>query len=176
MKTILKIIGGIFLTAYVMVAIILTVLLLNYNKYNVTEINGNTFVIVKDEELNPDFQKGDLVIVEKNNMKEVEIGDKIFFYDIYKGTVSVNLGTVVDKEEVTRKETRFIVEGDYAIPPEDFIGKASTSKVYSNWGLVVSILESRFVFLFFIIFPILMLFIYEVNVLIREMKSSKEDE
>lgn len=176
MKEVLKIIGGIFLAAYVVVAIVLTVLLLNYNKYNVTEINGNTFIIVKDEELKPSFQKGDLVIVKRNAMKEVEIGDKIFFYDIYEGNVSVNLGTVVNKEEVTRKETRFIVDGDYAIPPEDFIGKASTSKVYSNWGLVISILESRFVFLFLIIFPILMLFIYEVSVLIREIKSPKEDE
>ena len=170
MKKVLKIIGGIFLAAYVVVAIVLTVLLLNYNKYNVTEINGNTFIIVKDEELKPSFQKGDLVIVKRNAMKEVEIGDKIFFYDIYEGNVSVN------KEEVTRKETRFIVDGDYAIPPEDFIGKASTSKVYSNWGLVISILESRFVFLFLIIFTILMLFIYEVSVLIREIKSPKEDE
>ena len=63
MKKVLKIIGGIFLAAYVVVAIVLTVLLLNYNKYNVTEINGNTFIIVKDEELKPSFQKGDLVIV-----------------------------------------------------------------------------------------------------------------
>ena len=104
MKKVLKIIGGIFLAAYVVVAIVLTVLLLNYNKYNVTEINGNTFIIVKDEELKPSFQKGDLVIVKRNAMKEVEIGDKIFFYDIYEGNVSVNLGTVVNKEEVTRKE------------------------------------------------------------------------
>ena len=102
MKKVLKIIGGIFLAAYVVVAIVLTVLLLNYNKYNVTEINGNTFIIVKDEELKPSFQKGDLVIVKRNAMKEVEIGDKIFFYDIYEGNVSVNLGTVVNKEEVTR--------------------------------------------------------------------------
>lgn len=173
MKKILKVIGGIFLTAYILVAIILTILLLNYNEYNVTEINGNTFVIVNDEELQPNFQKGDLVIVKKNSSKDVEIGDKIFFYDIYKGTVSVNLGTVVDREEVTRKETRFIVDGDYSIPPEDFIGKASTSKVYKNWGLIVSILESRFVFLFLIIFPVLVLFIYEVSVLIKEIRSSK---
>ena len=91
MKKFLKIIGGIFLAAYVVVAIVLTVLLLNYNKYNVTEINGNTFIIVKDEELKPSFQKGDLVIVKRNAMKEVEIGDKIFFYDIYEGNVSFNL-------------------------------------------------------------------------------------
>ena len=42
MKKVLKIIGGIFLAAYVVVAIVLTVLLLNYNKYNVTEINEAT--------------------------------------------------------------------------------------------------------------------------------------
>lgn len=175
MKKVLKFLGGIILTAYVLVAVVLTVLLLNYNKYNITEINGNTFIIVKDEELKPNFQKGDLVIVKKNGTKEVEAGDKIFFYDIYKGKVSVNLGTVVEVEQLNRNETNFIVDGNYSISNEDFIGKASTSKVYNNLGTVVSILESRFIFLFLIIFPVLILFIYEVNVLFRELKNSKDE-
>lgn len=175
MKKVLKFLGGIILTAYVLVAVVLTVLLLNYNKYNITEINGNTFIIVKDEELKPNFQKGDLVIVKKNGSKEVETGDKIFFYDIYKGKVSVNLGTVVEVEQLNRNERNFIVDGNYSISNEDFIGKASTSKVYNNLGTVVSILESRFIFLFLIIFPVLILFIYEVNVLFRELKNSKDE-
>lgn len=175
MKKILKFLGGIILTVYVLVAVALTVLLLNYNKYNITEINGNTFIIVKDEELKPNFQKGDLVIVKKNGTKEVEAGDKIFFYDIYKGKVSVNLGTVVEVEQLNRNETNFIVDGNYSISNEDFIGKSSTSKVYNNLGTVVSILESRFIFLFLIIFPVLILFIYEVNVLFRELKNSKDE-
>ena len=63
MKKVLKVIGIIFASIYAVVAITLTVFLLNYNKYNITEINNKSLIIVRDEELKPDFQKGDLGIL-----------------------------------------------------------------------------------------------------------------
>mgnify|MGYP004661208099 CR=1 FL=1 len=176
MKKVLKIIGIIFGVIYVFIAVTLTILLLKYNKYNLTEINGNTFILVRDDELKPDFKKGDLVIVNRNNNKDINVGDKIFFYDIYKGKVSVNLATIVNKKDVNRKEADYTVDGDYVVFDENVIGKASTSKTYAKLGTVLSILESRVMFLLAIIFPILAFFIYEVYVFIEELKSTKEDE
>ena len=112
MKKVLKIIGIILIVIYAVVAITLTIFLLNYNKYNITEINDKSLIIVRDEELKPDFQKGDLVIVKKNQNKDIKVGDKIFFYDNYKDIVSVNLGTVLEKESITKEETTFIMDGD----------------------------------------------------------------
>ncbi len=176
MKKVLKIIGIILIVIYAVVAITLTIFLLNYNKYNITEINDKSLIIVRDEELKPDFQKGDLVIVKKNQNKDIKVGDKIFFYDNYKDIVSVNLGTVLEKESITKEETTYIMDGDYAVSSEYVIGTAKTSKSYSNLGTILGVLESRFGFLFMIIFPILVLFIYEIYAVIRELKSSKEDE
>ena len=68
------------------------------------------------------------------------------------------------------------MDGDYAVSSEYVIGTAKTSKSYSNLGTILGVLESRFGFLFMIIFPILVLFIYEIYAVIRELKSSKEDE
>ena len=175
MKKVLKVIGIIFIVAYAALAITLTVFLLNYNKYNITEINGNSFVIIRDNELKPDFKKGDLVIVKKNKNNEIIVGDKVFFYDTYKETISVNLATVVDKETIDENETKFVMNGDYPISSEYVIGKAKTSKVYSNLGTILSVLESRFGFLFMIIFPILILFIYEIYIIIKELKSPKKN-
>ena len=64
MKKVLKGIGIVLVGVYLrVIAITLTVFLLNYNKYNITELNNKSLIIVRDEELKPDFQKGDLVIV-----------------------------------------------------------------------------------------------------------------
>ena len=70
MKKVLKGIGIVLVGVYLVVAITLTVFLLNYNKYNITELNNKSLIIVRDEELKPDFQKGDLVIVNKDANKD----------------------------------------------------------------------------------------------------------
>jgi len=176
MKKVLKGIGIVLVGVYLVVAITLTVFLLNYNKYNITELNNKSLIIVRDEELKPDFQKGDLVIVNKDANKDIKVGDKIFFYDNYKQTVSVNLGTVLEKETITKEESTFVVDGDHAVSSEYVIGTARTSKTYSKLGTILGILESRFGFLFMIIFPILILFIYEIYVVIKELKESKYDD
>lgn len=84
MKKVLKIIGGVFILVYAVIAIVLTVCLLNYNDYNITEFKDKSLIIVQDDELRPDFNDGDLVIVYKNKNSDIKVGDKIFFYDNYK--------------------------------------------------------------------------------------------
>lgn len=175
MKKILKIFGIVLITIYCLVAIALTICLLNYNDYNITVLGDKTFVIVRDDDLLPDYQKGDLVIVTRNPNRNVVVGDKIFFYSDDKEEVSVNLGTVVEKVNVTKTETTFTMNGDYPISSEYLIGKTETSKVFHKLGSVLSVLESRFGFLFLIIFPILVLFIYEIFAVIKEIKSPNEE-
>ena len=173
MKKVLKIGGIILLVVYAAMAITLTLFLLKYNDYNITEINGNSFVIVRDDDLKPDFNKGDLVVVKKNDNKDIKIGDKIFFYEIENEKVTVNF---INKEVVNDKETTFVMDGEYPISSEYVIGKASTSKSYAKLGSVLNVLESRYGFLFIIIFPILIIFIYEIYAAIKEFKSPIDDE
>ena len=68
MKNFLKILGIVLLVPYVIIAIILTVFLLNYNKYGVTEMGGKTYIPVTSNELMPNYKKGDLLVV-KNAKK-----------------------------------------------------------------------------------------------------------
>lgn len=175
MKKVLKIFGVIFIVLYALVAVTLTVCLLNYNDYNVTEFNNRSLVIVQDDDLRPDFNKGDLVVVYKNDFKDIKIGDKIFFYDTYKDEIRINLGSVIDKEVINKEETTFVMDGEYSLSGEYVIGKASTSKSYATLGTILSVLESRFGFLFIIIFPILILFIYEIYVFIKELKRPEDE-
>ena len=80
MKKVLKIIGIILISIYSIMAIALTICLLNYNKFKITVLNDKSLIIVKDNELEPTYKKGDLIIVTKNPNKDVKKGDKVFFY------------------------------------------------------------------------------------------------
>ena len=175
MKKILKLFLGIILVIYAGIAIVLTVLLLNYNDYGITEFSDSSIILVQDDELKPNFNKDDLVVVNKDEFKDIKIGDKIFFYDTYKDQITINLGNVIDKEVINKDEVTFVIDGDHSLSSEYVIGKAENSKVYSGLGKIVSILESRYGFLFIIIFPILVLFIYEINMFIKELKHSDDE-
>ena len=176
MKKILKIIGIILIICYMAVAFFLTICLLNYNEYNVTEINGNSFVIVRDNDLEPDYQNGDLVIVNKNDNNHINSGDKIFFYNTYQNEISINLGKVINKQIINEKEVTFYMEGNVAISSEYVLGKAETAKVYDGLGKILSVLESKLGFLFIIILPILVLFIYQIYAIILELKRPIDEE
>ena len=173
MKKVLKFLIGILVFVYAIVAVGLTVCLLNYNEYNITVLGKNTLIIVKDNELEPDFKKGDLVVVKRNDDKDIEAGDKIFFYNGYQNEVTVNLGDVVNNTKVTETESTFTIEGNLKLSSRYIIGKAETSKVYGGMGTVLSVLESRWGFLFLIILPVLLMFIYLIYAVIMEVKNPK---
>ena len=170
MKKVLKVIGILLIVCYMGVALFLTVCLLNYNDYNITEIGNKSLVIVRDDDLEPNFQKNDLVVVEKNKNNEIRSGDMLFFYNTYQNQVSVNLGKVQKTQYVNEKETTYFMDGDLGISSQYVLGKAETSKVYSGLGRTLSFLESKWGFLFIIILPILVLFIYQIYAVILEMK------
>lgn len=175
MKKILKVFGIILAVIYGIIAIGLTVCLLNYNDYNITEFGDKSLLLLKDDELKPKYRKGDLAVITKNPNDDIKIGDKIFFYYKEDGEVTVNLGVVVDKEKITKKETSFTLNGDFELSSDYVIGKDDTTKIYHKWGSVLGFLESKFGFLFLIIFPILVLFIYEIFIVINEIKSPDEE-
>ncbi|MDD6277083.1 MAG: hypothetical protein SO484_02795 [Bacilli bacterium] len=175
MKKVLKIIGIILISIYSIMAIALTICLLNYNKFKITVLNDKSLIIVKDNELEPTYKKGDLIIVTKNPNKDVKKGDKVFFYMQEDDEITINIGNIVDKQNINANEATYTMNGDYSISSEYFIGKTDTSKVYHNVGSVLNVLESRIGFLFIIIFPILIFFIYEIFIVIQEIKKPDEE-
>lgn len=170
MKKVFKILGILLIVCYMGVALFLTVCLLNYNDYNITELGNKSLVIIRDDELEPDFKKSDLVVVTKNQNNEIKRGDMVFFYNTYQNQISVNFGKVQKTQYVNEEETTYFMDGDLGISSEYMLGKAETAKVYSGLGNLLSVLESKWGFLFVIILPILVLFIYQIYAVIIEMK------
>lgn len=170
MKKVVKIFGLLIVAVYLVVAVFLTVCLLNYNKYHITELGKKSLIIVSDDDLEPKYVKNDLVVVYKNNNEDIKSGDYVFFYNAYQNQVSVNLGKIIKSTRVNEKEYTYTLEGNLEISSQYVIGKSETSKAYSNMGLVLKVLESRLGFLLIIILPILVLFIYQIYAVILEIK------
>ena len=80
-----KFILNILFTVYALIAVFTTVCLLSYNEYKISEFGDNSIILVTNDELSPDFNKGDLVIVKAGNKstpKElIDIASKVFSDD-----------------------------------------------------------------------------------------------
>lgn len=147
-------------------AISITVLLLNYNKYGLTQFGNTTLVIISDFITSETFDKGDLVFVKSKKISDFQLGDEIFVYRIinsHKVIVEVGkVGQVYPEEDAIAFENGDIFSNEFIIGTSD--------KVYDKIGTYLSIVESKWGFLFIVLVPCLLIFIYEVYALIVEIK------
>ena len=173
MKVVGKILLGIIGSIYLVIVVFLTACLLNYNDYNVTQFSRDTLIIIGKDAIG-DYQEGDLVVVYRNLNKDINAGDYVFFYNTTSKENVISYAKVELAEQVTSTETTFTIEGGYKLSSEYIIGKDSTAKTYHKVGKVLSILESRWGFLMFVIFPVLLVFMYEIYAFIMELKESKK--
>jgi hypothetical protein len=118
------------------------------------------------------YKKGDLVLVEEKTVDNINPGDEIFTYRLKtKGSVSIDVGVV--GEVHPDDETITFENGDnYTV---DFIAGKAT-KVYSGIGTYLSIIESKWGFLFIILVPSFLIFIYELYALIVEIKYGNDEQ
>ena len=52
---------------YVIIAIFVTICLLSYNRFKITEFGDKSLLIISDDQMAPNFKKGDLVIADKKS-------------------------------------------------------------------------------------------------------------
>lgn len=176
MKKFLKFLFGLIITIYVICAVFLTGCLLNLNDFGVTIFANRTLIIVENDELEPEYKEGSLIVAKKNDYDEVKVGDDVFFYNTYERQVYVSHADVIKTTKVNEKETTFTMEGNYDISGEYFIGKADTALVINGVGSILSILESKMGFLFIIILPCAILFMYEIYRIIIDITNPEDDE
>lgn len=170
-RAIKNIIIGILVIVFFAFAIVMTVLLLNFNKYGVTEFDNSSLIIIKDELSSFDYKKGDLVVVEKRAIDKIELGDEIFVYKVSReGTVTIDIGIV---GEIYLEEDAISFENGATYSAKFIAGEAG--KVYNDVGKYLSVIESKWGFLFIILVPGFLIFIYQLYALIVEIKYGKED-
>lgn len=172
LKMIKSIIVNILLLAYFSFVICMTVLLLNFNDYGITELGDNSLVIIKDEISSETYEKGDLVFVEKKNINKLNVGDEVFTYQISaESEVSIDLGKI---GEIHTDEKAITYENGSNYSMDFVIGSAS--KVYKGVGTYLSVIESKWGFLFIVLVPSFLIFVYEIYTLIVEIKYGEDEE
>lgn len=173
MKKIWNFFKNFVIMAYILLIIFVTICLLSYNDYKVTEFGKYTLLPVIDSYLEPEYKVGDLLIVEKNSLKDVKVGDIIFYYRTSRGITTVNYAPVTELEVVTNTETTFTVVGDVRFSSSYFMGKADTAKTIPQLGKVLGLLQSKWGFLFLGVFPSLLAFLYTLYSVIAEVQNDK---
>lgn len=157
-KTIKKIIFII----YIVIAVIVTLLLLAYNDFKVSQFGNYTLLIMQDDSLSPEFNKGELLILDKDD--EILTGRKVFFYNTVDQKVEIKLATVEEVERVTSTEKTYTLEGEKKISSEYVLGSANTAEVIPYVGSVLGVLESKWGFLFLIVLPAIILVINQIGI------------
>lgn len=172
---VVEVIKKVFLTTLTVMffafAIIMTFLLLNFNDYGVTKVGSTSLVIINDDIASEKYKKGDLVIVEEKRLRNIKVGDELFVYRIdSRGKANIELGNVGQVHEDS--EAISFENGDnYSY--EFIIGIAQNK--YSGIGTFLSIVESKWGFLFAILVPSFLFFIYQVYALIVEIKYGDQE-
>ena len=170
LEKIKKILIGIFITVFSIFMLIMTILLLNFNQYGVTEFGDNSLIIITQTITSDKYKKGDLVIVTKADYDMIEKSDEIFAYSVNsKGKANVEFGVVGNKYD---KERAVAFENGASFSEEFIIGKAT--KVYEGIGTYLSVFESKWGFLFIVLVPGFIIFIYELYALIVEIRYGED--
>lgn len=178
MKKLKKLFTNLLIIAYAAIAITVTILLLSYNEYHCSVVGGNTFILVTDDELEPDFKEGELVIVKETKAKNINPGDEIFLYRrISNSQFEIKYAEVLIKDTSKGEyDVSYVLEGGTVIEHDDVIGSAENIKVIPYLGTILSVLESRYGYLFLIVVVSFIAFLYEIYELIIEIKYGDREE
>ena len=160
-------------------ALAMTILLLSYNDYGLSQFGNKTLVLMTDEIYSENYNKGDLVIVENRGFTKglgyadkIEIGDELFAVrvDAY-GNVNVEIGKVA---ELYVDENAIAFENGSTFDLKFVLGEKV--QVYEKVASFLSIVESKWGFLFIVLVPCFLIFIYEIYELVVEIKYGSDEE
>ena len=178
MKRFLNWVWSIFEVIIIVYVIAITCFILCRNEHGFTQFGEYTFdnISLTDERNIHDVKKGDLLIIKNSN--DIKVGDMIYYYAVYndKYVIKTNAVTKIEKDDFTNL---------YTLNDEDGIIIASTRVLgkyasrHSHLGAILDVLESKIGFLFLVLLPIMVVFIYQVYefiVIIRYERNEEEDD
>lgn len=172
LKFIKSLILGVLGFIFFAFAIVMTVYVLNYNKFGVAEISNHSFLIIKDDISSDNYKKGDLVVVENKKLSQIASGDEIFSYKLESdGSVSITVGLI---DETFPEENAISYQNGEYYSMDFVVGKST--KVIPDLGKILSIILNKWGFLFIVVLPIFFIFISQVYALIIEIKYGALDE
>lgn len=170
MKKALKIILSIIISLYLIVIVFTTAFLLNRNDYGVSSFAGKYLLLVEEEKID-DFDVDTLLFISPVDNKDIEVGQKVFYYDTYSTEHLIKFSEVTRKEEVNEKETTFTFKDNGSISGQYVLGTKESTSSFHFLGKILSVLQSKWGFLLLVVFPLFLAFIYEIYAIYKEIKN-----
>ncbi len=175
MKKALSFIWGVLELLIIVYVIFITSCILCRNKYGFTQFGNYTMVTVDKVVAKhlDSVKQGDLFLVKYSD--DIKENDIIYYYVPANTEYYINKAAVVEKEDM---DDIVIYRTNNAEKPSihstRVLGKYTTT--YKGWGKVFDILESRMGFLFLVLLPIMIIFIYQVYQFIVTLKYDETEE
>ena len=175
MKKVLRTIWNILEVLIVVYVIAMTTLLLAKNKFGYTQIGDYVFSSIESNDVNNiiDSKQGDLLIVK--NTSDLNVGDVIYYYAVYEDKYII-CSDVIKKMQKDDFSALYTIADQYntAVHSDKVIGKYSVR--YHNLGNYFSFLQSRVGFLFFVLLPIMVVFIFQIYDFAIVIKYDNDDD
>ena len=170
-----KFLISVLLTIYAVIAIATTICLLAFNDYHVSEFGSTTMIIIDSMDWEPNFSKGDVAFVTKTT--KVAANDEIFVYNVVDNKVSIEIVRVTSVEtDSLTNQTTYKLSSGRSIGTANVIGKVDGSSKMQIVGYVLSVLESKFGYLFLVVLPTLLLFLYELYTRVTQLRDNAEED
>lgn len=176
MKKFGRLVWSIFEVIIIVYVIAITAFILCRNKYGYTQFGDYTFdnVSLIDERNITAAKKGDLLVIKNSN--DFKVGDVIYYYAAYNETYVVRSDVILKIDDDGYTSLFTIKRGDDEITVVDtrIIGKYTST--YKGLGAFLNVVESRVGFLFLVLLPIMIVFIYQVYEFVMIIRYERVDE
>ena len=166
LKKILKWVWEFVEILIIIYVIFITSCILCRNKFGYTQFGDMTFITVNDNNAKfiQNSESGDLLIV-KSQQTGLNAGDLIYYYVTVDEKYVVRTGVIESKTEDDYSALYVLNDEDKtSVASNRVIGKYVS--FHKDKGKILDVLESRIGFLFMVLLPILIVFIYQIYQLV----------
>ena len=162
MKKNLKLIWNILQVIILVYVFFITFLVVNINEYSFSEVGKSTYVPVtkKVKKYLNDYKTGDLLIVNKSNIKK---NDDIYYYIVVDSEYYIAKTKVLEVNKGV-----YTIEGNLNIEEDRIMGNKVIKIKYV--GFILSFLLKEVGYFCFIILPMLILLIYNIYDFSKSMR------
>ena len=160
-----KLLWEIVLVVFVIIAVFTTTCMLSKNDYNVIQFGNKIWLIAGDNM--EEYDKNSLLII-KEDRRNVTVNNYVFYY------TEDEEGNRVKYGEITAiNNNSYTINGE-EIAKEMVIASNENVETHALLGLLLTALTSRMGYLICIILPILIAFIYQFVLVVKELNREPE--
>ncbi len=162
-----SIILGIVIVLYLLMIVSIGVLLVNKDEYGSIRLGNKHLITIDADNVNEKYKAGQLVVVQKIDVKELKALDDVFIYQTPSDTDSTILYPVTIEKISFNGDMEYIsfVEEEGLYKMDTIVGKVI--KVYNNLGWVTKTVQTKKIFFIVLIIPCICILLYLIYLMVK---------